>query len=81
MFKKGDKMYFIDRTTKEISDIEIVDIKYVFNRRIGSSDSLTEEQINAEIQKGRLSKTKDSYIDKRIKDLEKELGIKLELKK
>ena len=80
-YKEGDKMYYVNGRTKEVFDVEIIGIKYVFNRRIGQTDTFTEDQINTMIAEGKLSDTKESYIDKRISDLEKELGIKLKIDK
>ena len=79
-YKKNDKLFYENNKTKEVSDVEIIDIKYVFNKRIGQTNMLTEEQIDEYISEGKLSKTKEAYINKRIKDLEQELGIELERK-
>lgn len=79
-YKKNDKLFYENNKTKEVSEVEIIDIKYVFNKRIGQTNMLTEEQIDEYISEGKLSKTKEAYINKRIKDLEQELGIELERK-
>lgn len=79
-YKKNDKLFYENNKTKEVSEVEIIDIKYVFNKRIGQTNMLTEEQIDEYVSEGKLSKTKEAYISKRIKDLEQELGIELERK-
>lgn len=79
-YNKGKKMFYNNKRTGGLFDVEIIDVKYIFNRKIGQTDALTEEQIDEFIEQGKLSETKESYINKRIKDLESELGIKLERK-
>lgn len=79
-YKEGDKMYHNNRKTKEFNEIKIIGIKYVFDKRIGTTDTFTENQIDNLVAEGRLILTKDDYINEKIKALEDELGIKLERK-
>ena len=78
-YKKGDKMFFHNKRTNELSEVEITEVKYAFDKRIGGQTNLlTKEEIDEMMEDGRLSLTKESYIESRVKELEKELGIKLE---
>ncbi len=77
-YKIGDKFYKLNKTTKEIEEIQIKDIQYVFSKKISSKLNYTEEEIEELIDKGVITDDKDDIKNKAIADLEKRFGIKLQ---
>lgn len=74
---KGQKYFRFNKKTKELEDLEIVDIQYVFNRRIGSRSNFTQEEIENFIADGTITDEVDALKEKAIAQLEEQFGIKL----
>lgn len=78
-YKIGDKMFYVNKRTNETQEVEIIGVKYVFNKRISQSTVYTEDQIDNLIAEGKLLKDQKDYLNKKISDIEKEFGIKLKI--
>lgn len=77
-YKIGDKFYKLNRTTKEVETISIVDIQYVLNKKVGSRLNYTGEELLELINKGTITHDEDAIKNEAIADLEKRFGIKLQ---
>lgn len=77
-YKIGDKFYKLNKTTKEIEEIQIKDIQYVFSKKVSSRLSYTEEEIKELIDRDIITDDRDTIKNKAIADLEKKFGIKLQ---
>lgn len=77
-YKIGDKFYKLNRTTKEVETISIVDVQYVLNKKVGSRLNYTGEELLELINKGTITHDEDAIKNAAIADLEKRFGIKLQ---
>lgn len=76
-YKIGDKFYRLNKTTKNVEEISIIDVQYVFSKKVGSRQNYVGEEIDELIEKGTITDDKDAIKNKAIADLEKKFGIKL----
>lgn len=75
--KVGKTYYRFNKKTKELEEYKIIGVKYVFDKKIGSKNTFTEDEIDWKIKDGELSDDFNSVKLKEIKKLEEQFGIKL----
>lgn len=75
--KVGKTYYRYNKKIKVLEEYNIIGIKYVFDKKIGSRNTFTEEEIDWKIKDGELSDDFNSVKMKEIKKLEELFGIKL----
>lgn len=73
----GQKYFRFNKKTKELEDLEIIDIKYVFNKKIGSKTNYTQCEIEDLIKNGEITDKVNALKEEAIANLEEQFGIKL----
>lgn len=76
--KIGKTFYRLNKKTREVEELKIVDVQYVFNKKIGSRANYTESEIKELIEENNII-TDDIEVLKRaaIEKIEKQFNIKL----
>lgn len=77
MIKKGDTFYRFNRKTKEIDFLNVVDILYVFDKKIGSRANFTQEEIRDLLEDGTITDDVDILKKEAIRKIEEQFNIKL----
>lgn len=75
--KVGKVYYRFNKKTKEIENLTIVDIQYVFDRKIGSRANFTKHEIEELISNETITDNSDVLKRAAIEKIEKQFGIKL----
>ncbi len=75
--KIGAKFYRENKKTKEIDELTIVDVQYIFNKKIGSRNNYTESEINNLIKDNIITDDVNILKNEAIKKIEEQFGIKL----
>ena len=73
----GTKFYRENKKTKEIDELTIVDVQYIFNKKIGSRNNYTESEINNLIKDNTITDDVNILKNEAIKKIEEQFGIKL----
>ena len=73
----GTKFYRENKKTKEIDELTIVDVQYIFNKKIGSRNNYTESEINSLIKDNIITDDVNILKNEAIKKIEEQFGIKL----
>lgn len=73
----GTKFYRENKKTKEIDELIIVDVQYIFNKKIGSRNNYTESEINNLIKDNTITDDVNILKNEAIKKIEEQFGIKL----
>lgn len=73
----GAKFYRENKKTKEIDELTIVDVQYMFNKKIGSRNNYTESEINNLIKDNIITDDVNILKNEAIKKIEEQFGIKL----
>lgn len=73
----GAKFYRENKKTKEIDELTIVDVQYIFNKKIGSRNNYTESEINNLIKDNIITDDVNILKNEAIKKIEEQFGIKL----
>ena len=73
----GAKFYRENKKTKEIDELTIVDVQYIFNKKIGSRNNYTESEINNLIKDNIITDDVNILKYEAIKKIEEQFGIKL----
>ena len=73
----GTKFYRENKKTKEIYELTIVDVQYIFNKKIGSRNNYTESEINNLIKDNIITDDVNILKNEAIKKIEEQFGIKL----
>ena len=73
----GTKFYRENKKTKEIDELTIVDVQYIFNKKIGSRNNYTESEINNLIKDNIITDDVNILKNEAIKKIEEQFGIKL----
>lgn len=76
-YKIGDKFYRYNKKTKELEELEIANIQYVFNRKIGSRANFTVDEIHKLLEDKVITANIDILKRDAILKLEEQFGIKL----
>lgn len=76
-YKIGDKFYRYNKKTKELEELEIANIQYVFNKKIGSRANFTTDEIHKLLEDGVVTNNIDILKREAISKLEEQFGIKL----
>lgn len=76
-YKIGDKFYRYNKKTKELEELEIANIQYVFNRKIGSRANFTIDEIHKLLEDKVITANIDILKREAISKLEEQFGIKL----
>lgn len=73
----GAKFYRENKKTKEIDELTIIDVQYIFNKKIGSRNNYTESEINDLIKDNIITDDVNILKNEAIKKIEEQFGIKL----
>lgn len=73
----GTKFYRENKKTKEIDELIIVDVQYIFNKKISSRNNYTESEINNLIKDNTITDDVNILKNEAIKKIEEQFGIKL----
>ena len=73
----GTKFYRENKKTKEIDELTIVDVQYIFNKKIGSRNNYTESEINNLIKDNTITDDVNILKNEAIKKIEEQFNIKL----
>ena len=73
----GAKFYRENKKTKEIDELTIIDVQYIFNKKIGSRNNYTESEINSLIKDNIITDDVNILKNEAIKKIEEQFGIKL----
>lgn len=76
-YKIGDKFYRFNNKTKEVDVIEIIDIKYVFDRHVKNVKNFSELDIDDLIEDKRIYTDIEEVKRLEIEQLENKYNIKL----
>jgi len=76
-YKIGDKFYRFNNKTKEVDTIEIVDIKYVFDKHVRNIKNFSELDIDDLIEDKRIYTDIEEVKRLEIEQLENKYNIKL----
>ena len=68
--KKGTKLYRLNKKTNDIETLSIIDIQYVFDRKIGSKSNFTNEEIEDLMAQGTIKSNADDVLQEAIEKLE-----------
>ena len=79
-FSKGMTLYREDKKTKSIKTIKIVENAFKLDSRIGTKLILTQGELEDLIKEGEVFYDKEEYQRLKIKQLEEELGVSLQVK-
>lgn len=77
MYKPGDKFYYTNKRTGEVTQVAITELRYKLSSRVLNKNYLLGSEIDSLIETGELSKDSETLKRAKIAKLEKELGIKL----
>ena len=73
----GTKFYRENKKTKENDELTIVDVQYIFNKKIGSRNNYTESEINNLIKDNTITDDVNILKNEAIKKIEEQFNIKL----
>lgn len=74
----GKKFYRENKKTKEIEDLTIIGIQYIFNKKIGSRANYTEQEIQDLMEQGLITDDENTLKQEAIRKIEEQFGIKLQ---
>lgn len=77
--KKGTKFYRLNKKTNDIETLSIIDIQYVFDRKIGSKSNFTNEEIEDLMVQGTIKSNTDDVLQEAIEKLENQFKVKLKV--
>lgn len=77
--KKGTKLYRLNKKTNDIETLSIIDIQYVFDRKIGSKSNFTNEEIEDLMAQGTIKSNADDVLQEAIEKLENQFKVKLKV--
>lgn len=77
--KKGTKFYRLNKKTNDIETLSIIDIQYVFDRKIGSRSNFTNEEIEDLMVQGTIKSNTDDVLQEAIEKLENQFKVKLKV--
>lgn len=73
----GDKIYRLNRKTHKVGILNVIDVQYVLDNRIGSKRNFTESELQEMVDNGDISMNPDEIKNQAIKALEEQFNIKL----
>lgn len=76
-YKVGDVFYRYNKKTKELEELQIEYIQYVFDKKIGSRANYTTEEIQKLMTEGVITDDANVLKLEAIAKIEKQFGIKL----
>lgn len=77
--KKGTKFYRLNKKTNDIETLSIIDIQYVFDRKIGSKSNFTNKEIEDLMAQDTIKSNIDDVLQEAIEKLENQFKVKLEV--
>lgn len=76
-YKVGDKFYRYNKKTKELEELQIEYIQYVFDKKIGSRANYSPVELDKLIDEGIITDDPNVLKLEAIAKIEKQFGIKL----